>query len=77
MTPKRFPVSLRRAPDQSEVRATQALQQDFAGRGFDTPRGKDEEISIAVVDAIDAIQRKRHTRRASAFGRLETRSTTG
>lgn len=76
MTSKPFPVSLPRAPEPNQVNvAAQALQQTFTGPGFDMPR-KDDEISLAVVDAIDAIQRERHNRRASAFGRFGTRSTT-
>ena len=77
MTSQRFPVSLQRAPEQNQVRASaQALQHTFTGPGFDMTRDKDDEISVAVLNAIDAIQRKRHTRRASAFGRFDTRSTT-
>ena len=77
MTSRRFPFSLQRAPEQNQVSATaHPLQQTFTGPGFDMPHDRDDEISVAVLDAIDAIQRKRHTRRARAFGRFEARSTT-
>ena len=78
MTSQRFPVSLHRTSEQNHVRANaQALQHTFTGPGFDTPRDKDNEISVAVLDAIDAIQRERHKRRASALAASKTRATTG
>lgn len=75
MTSKRFPVPLQRAPEQSEVRAVGGLQQTFTASGLEISPKQDGEIGVAVLDAIDAIQRERHTRRASAFGRSESRAT--
>ena len=72
MTLKHFPIS----PEENQTSvASAALQQTFTGRGFDLSSDSDREISVAVLDAMDAIQRERNTRRAGAFGRLEARST--
>ena len=75
MTSKRLPVSLERAPEQSEAREAVGLQQTFTGPGSEISLKQEGEIGVAVLDAIDAMQREKQTRRASAFGRSESRST--